>query len=129
VQCQQCHVSGNYQLTYTDCYQCHAADFQRPTNPNHVTLLFPHDCTLCHTQTVWTPSTYNHDTQFFRINSGAHRGRWTTCNQCHESPGNYLSFTCISCHEHAQPSMDSRHANVRNYQYLSSACYSCHRNV
>lgn len=127
--CVQCHVNGNYQLTYIDCYQCHASDFAIPTNPNHVTLQFSHDCTPCHTTTAWLPSTFNHDQQYFRIYSGKHQGKWTSCTQCHPSPGQYQTFTCISCHEHRQTEMDDKHRNVTGYQYNSPACYSCHRNV
>lgn len=125
--CQSCHINGNYQLTYTDCYQCHATQFAQPTNPNHVALLFSHNCTPCHTTNAWLPSTFNHDTQFFRIYSGAHQNRWTQCSQCHPSLGNYDVFTCTTCH--TQPDMDDQHRGVQGYIYSSPACYSCHRNV
>ncbi len=128
-QCQQCHINGNYQLVYTNCYPCHATQYAIPTNPNHVTLQFGHDCTPCHTQSAWLPSTYNHDQQYFRIYSGKHRNKWTSCSQCHPSIGQYQNFTCISCHEHRQSEMNNKHQGVPGYQYNSPACYSCHRNV
>jgi hypothetical protein len=127
--CQSCHVGGNYNLTYTDCYQCHQSDFATPTNPNHVTLQLSHQCTQCHTTSVWTPSTMNHDSRWFRIYSGRHRQLWSTCNQCHEVPGNMASFTCLSCHEHNRTTTDGHHTGVSGYQYSSPSCYSCHRNV
>lgn len=127
--CISCHVNGNYQLTYTNCYQCHATQYAIPTNPNHVTLQLGHDCTPCHTQSAWLPSTYNHDQQYFRIYSGKHRNKWTGCSQCHPSIGQYQNFTCISCHEHRQSEMNNKHQGVPGYQYNSPACYSCHRNV
>ncbi len=127
VLCATCHVSGNYQLSYTDCYMCHQSDYQIPTNPNHVTLLFDHNCLLCHTQTAWTPSTFNHDVQYFKIYSGAHQGKWTLCSDCHTVAGNYASFTCITCH--TQSTTDGQHLQVSGYSYSSPACYSCHRGV
>jgi mRNA-degrading endonuclease YafQ of YafQ-DinJ toxin-antitoxin module len=127
--CLSCHVGGNYNLTYNDCYQCHQAQYQQATNPNHVTLLFNHNCTPCHTTTSWLPSTFNHDTQYFRIYSGHHNGRWSSCSQCHPSIGNYEVFTCISCHDHNQSEMDNEHRNVPGYIYSSPACYTCHRNT
>jgi nitrate/TMAO reductase-like tetraheme cytochrome c subunit len=127
--CVSCHVGGNYNLVYNDCYQCHQADFARPTNPNHVTLQFSHDCTPCHTTTAWRPTTYNHDVQYFRIYSGKHRNKWTQCSECHPTPGNYGVFTCISCHEHRQSAMDNEHRGVTGYSYNSQRCYDCHRNV
>jgi nitrate/TMAO reductase-like tetraheme cytochrome c subunit len=127
--CQSCHVGGNYQLEYTDCYECHESDYQVPTDPNHVLLQFSHDCTPCHTTTAWLPSTFDHDAQYFRIYSGAHQGKWSSCAECHPSVGNYAEFTCISCHEHNQPDMDDEHQGVPGYVYSSPACYDCHRGV
>ncbi len=129
LQCQSCHINGNYNLVYNDCYQCHQTDYTIPTNPNHVTLLFSHQCDQCHTTNVWDPSTFNHDLQYFRIYSGRHQNEWTSCQQCHPTLGSYQLFTCISCHEHNQPDMDDQHNGVSGYVYSSPACYDCHRNV
>jgi hypothetical protein len=127
--CASCHVSGNYKLVYTDCYQCHSADFAVPTNPNHVLPGFSHQCQLCHTTTVWKPSTFNHDGSYFKIYSGKHKGRWTLCNQCHANPASYTDFTCITCHEHAKSQVDSNHGSVKGYIYSATSCYTCHRTV
>jgi hypothetical protein len=125
--CQSCHTNGNYQLSYTSCYPCHQTDFQNATNPNHATSGFSQDCTPCHTTSVWKPSTFDHDGQYFRIYSGHHQNRWTTCNQCHPSPGTFVDFTCLSCHEHNQTDMDAKHRGRNGYSYTSPACYNCHR--
>ena len=126
VACLSCHVNSNYQLAYTDCYQCHQADFQRPTNPNHVSAGFSHQCQTCHTTNAWLPSTFDHDGQYFRIYSGKHRGRWTSCSDCHTT-SNYANFTCTTCH--TQPNTDSDHRGVSGYVYASPSCYNCHRGV
>ena len=70
-QCQSCHVNGNYQLVYTDCYQCHQTNFIAVQSPNHVTGNFSHDCTPCHSTTVWSPSTFDHNQTPFPL-TGAH---------------------------------------------------------
>lgn len=125
--CQSCHENGNYQLVYVNCYQCHQSDYIIPTNPNHVVYQFSHECDQCHTTNAWLPSTFNHDQQHFRINSGAHEGKWNSCFDCHPTPGNFANFTCISCHEHRQSEMDDEHRNVPGYVYSSPACLNCHR--
>jgi predicted CXXCH cytochrome family protein len=127
--CAQCHVNNRFAGTPMDCFSCHQADFQRPTNPNHVTLNFSHDCTSCHTVNAWTPATFDHDGQYFRIYSGKHRGKWQTCATCHVNATNYKVFECILCHEHNQTKMDDKHRNKQNYQYNSQACYNCHPRV
>jgi hypothetical protein len=127
--CAQCHVNNRFAGTPADCFSYHQADFQRPTNPNHVTLNFSHDCTSCHTMNAWTPATFDHDGQYFRIYSGKHRGKWQTCATCHVNATNYKVFECILCHAHNQTKMDDKHRNRQNYQYNSQACYNCHPRV
>jgi hypothetical protein len=123
-QCVACHTNGNYQITFTECYQCHQTDFQRPTNPDHVAPGFSHDCTPCHTTIAWIPSTFNHDGRYFSIYSGTHQGRWTLCTDCHQNKSNFADFTCTTCH--GQATTDSHHTSVSGYVYSSPACYSCH---
>lgn len=127
--CQSCHAGGNYQLVFSDCYQCHETQYQHPVNPNHVAANFSHDCRPCHTTTAWRPSTFNHDQQYFRIYSGKHRDKWTACSDCHQTQSNYTVFSCLNCHEHRQSEMDSKHQGVNGYSYSSPACYNCHRGV
>ncbi|HTK82858.1 MAG TPA: hypothetical protein VL633_11240 [Bacteroidota bacterium] len=126
-QCSACHTNGNYQIQFTNCYQCHQADYQRPTDPNHVAANFDHNCQTCHTTTAWIPSTFNHDQQYFRIYSGRHQGLWTSCGNCHQDNTNYSAFTCLTCH--APTETNSHHTGVSGYTYSSPACYSCHRGV
>ncbi|HUN66194.1 MAG TPA: hypothetical protein VMW43_08825 [Bacteroidota bacterium] len=125
--CVACH-SGNYALVYTDCYMCHSDKFNAETDPNHVSANFSHTCTPCHTTTVWTGATYSaHDGSYFKVYSGAHRGRWTLCSQCHQDNSNYAAFTCLTCH--GQSNTTSEHSGVSGFVYASPNCYSCHRNV
>jgi nitrate/TMAO reductase-like tetraheme cytochrome c subunit len=127
--CASCHINGNYQLAYTDCYQCHKTAYEQPTDPNHVLPNFDHDCTPCHTTTSWIPTTFKHDELYFKIYSGRHVGYWSTCATCHGDPANYASFTCFNCHTHDQTVTDGHHVSIAGYSYTSAACYNCHRGV
>jgi hypothetical protein len=122
--CANCHIGGRYAGTPTDCYSCHRSDYTGVTNPNHVAAGFPTNCAQCHTTTTWMGATFTHNA--FPIYSGSHRGRWTTCNDCHVNPSNFATFSCLTCHAHEKTTMDEKHRDVRNYVYNSANCYSCH---
>jgi len=126
VSCQQCHGDGVYRGKSTACVSCHQVDYDQTTDPNHRTAMFPTTCLSCHTTSTWSGATFDHDSRWFPIYSGAHRGRWSSCSTCHTNSSNYSVFTCLSCHEHSQSSMDSHHQSVSGYRYDSQACYSCH---
>jgi hypothetical protein len=122
--CGSCHGDGVYTGKPTTCVSCHAAKYQAATNPSHVAAGFPQTCESCHNTTTWLGATFDHDGSFFPIYSGAHRGRWSTCAQCHTSAASYAVFTCTTCH--AKPTTDSHHTGVRGYVYSSTNCYACH---
>ena len=94
----------------------------------HAGTGFPTTCATCHSTATWSGASFNHDQQFFPINSGAHRGTWTSCQTCHTDPNNFGVFTCLVCHEHNQSDMDRKHREVSGYAYASPLCYSCHPN-
>jgi hypothetical protein len=121
--CFACH-EGNYNITPNTCYGCHTGDYNQTNDPPHQTAQFPTDCELCHSQTAWEPSTFDHDGQYFPIYSGEHAGEWNQCSDCHNNPGNYAIFDCLSCHP--QGEMDDEHEDVSGYIYNSIACLECH---
>jgi hypothetical protein len=124
--CLSCHGDGVYRGKSTSCVSCHQSDYNQTTNPNHAAASFPTTCAGCHATTTWLGATFDHDAQFFPINSGAHRGKWSSCATCHTSPTNYKVFTCLACHEHRQSEMDAKHQGRAGYRYDSQACYACH---
>jgi Zn finger protein HypA/HybF involved in hydrogenase expression len=129
VDCARCHVGGRYTGTPTDCNSCHQANYAATTNPNHRSAGFPVTCQDCHTTSAWKPASFDHDGRYFPIYSGKHRGKWTSCSECHVSAGNYKAFECILCHEHSNKAkVDSDHRGERGYAYASTSCYQCHRN-
>jgi nitrate/TMAO reductase-like tetraheme cytochrome c subunit len=129
VNCAECHTSGDYNNTPTDCYACHQEDYISAINPNHQSQGFPTDCMQCHTTDPdWTPARYDsHDAEFFPINSGEHVEAWNSCADCHTITGNYSVFACIDCHEHSnQADLEDKHSDFPDYTYTSQGCFDCH---
>ncbi len=95
VTCQSCHT-GNVASTPTDCYSCHATQYNNTTDPNHVQQGFSHDCSQCHSTTSFGDASFNHNNTGFPL-TGAHTT--VSCQSCHN--GNYTSIptTCYSCHQ------------------------------
>jgi hypothetical protein len=122
--CSACHGDG-FANTPTDCVACHQEDYDRTSDPNHVSAGFPTDCAACHTISAWEPANWDHD-RLFPIYSGRHSNEWNTCADCHVVPANYAVFECITCHAHERAETDSEHRDVSGYQYLSSECFRCH---
>ncbi|MDB4286198.1 hypothetical protein N9933_02745, partial [bacterium] len=126
--CVECHNS-TFTNTPTTCIGCHTDDYNQTTNPNHASTGFTTDCETCHTENDWVPSTFDHDGAYFPIYSGNHQDEWGQCVECHTTPGNLSTFSCIDCHEHNNKSeVDDDHSGVSGYSYSSSACFSCHPN-
>lgn len=125
--CDRCHPTGRYAGTATDCYSCHRSNYDATSNPNHRSSSFPTQCESCHNTTAWRPASFDHDGRYFPIYSGKHRGRWSSCGDCHLSAGNYRAFECIFCHPHSDKAQtDSKHREVSGYRYESASCYRCH---
>ncbi len=125
--CVSCHVGDVYAGTGTACVSCHQSDYDATTSPIHSAAAFPVTCASCHTTSNWNSNFLEHDSLYFPIYSGAHRGRWSDCAECHTQPSSFASFSCIGCHPHSdQQNTDGHHASVSSYQYLSAACYACH---
>jgi hypothetical protein len=121
LQCAQCHVNGNYNLTNTACVACHLANFNSTTNPNHVTSGFPQQCEVCHNTTAWTPSSFNHNNTAFPL-TGAHTT--VACANCHVN-NNYTTVPtdCYSCHRtDYQGTTNPNHAAAG----FPTTCQTCH---
>jgi hypothetical protein len=122
VECTACHSGADGSLPFSptstdDCVACHRQDYDR----EHGSSAFPTDCLACHTPFDWDGASFDHS---FRIFSGAHAGEWDACSDCHETPGDFGSFTCLTCHR--QSETDDEHRGERGYAYDSPTCVSCH---
>ena len=131
--CGDCHVpvaQGHLQYVNTpaQCVDCHLDDFQATTNPDHEANNTPRDCLRCHNTLAFIPAREpNHDGLYFPIYSGRHKGKWSSCSDCHINPNDRTQFECILCHAHDNPTtLQSQHNGVNGYQYTSQACYTCH---
>lgn len=121
-ECTGCHAPPDFRLRFNaaspqDCVACHRADYDRV----HTGTGFPLLCTNCHTAERWSGARFDHS---FPIFQGRHAGKWDTCADCHNVPGNFTVFTCLTCHTRAET--DSHHREEPGYAYESPRCLSCH---
>lgn len=125
--CSACHTQPSNALKFSpkptsqnDCVACHRPDYVR----GHQIQGYPTTCTDCHTVNNWTTN-FNHDSRAFPINSGAHRGRWSSCATCHTAPTDVKVFSCLNgCH--SAGATTPKHSGVNGYTYDSPSCYRCH---
>jgi hypothetical protein len=93
--CNACHTGtgAGWRITQFACDNCHHADWQGTTNPNHNQLGIPTTCANCHsTNPNWTPVTMNHT------------GVTGACSACHmpdynatTSPDHQIQGYPITC--------------------------------
>jgi hypothetical protein len=127
VNCEACHVNGQYTGLPSECVSCHENEYNATTDPNHMAAGFPLQCENCHNTISWEDANWDHDSQFFPIYTGRHREAWEVCADCHIAPGDYKQFECIICHEHNnQADLADKHKEESEYTFQSSACYDCH---
>src|SRR5437016_3352562 len=90
VQCEDCHKSaavGQFQGLSTACVSCHLKDYQKTTNPNHVSGQFATTCESCHSFDSWSGANFNHGAP--PINFPLTNGHANVpCASCHLN-GNY----------------------------------------
>jgi hypothetical protein len=118
--CSRCHTTGT-ELP-TECFGCHADDYNATSSPDHQVAGFPTTCELCHypTHLFWTQGVFDHQ---FPIVGGPHGV--LDCTDCHLT-SNYKEFACIECHAHNKTKMGNKHSGVVGYVYASVNCYACH---
>ena len=121
LQCTQCHVGNNFNNASAQCSSCHLTDFQKTTNPNHVTAGFSQDCSTCHSTTNWQNAKFDHATTKFPL-TGAHAK--VQCTQCHVGNNfNSVSTQCSSCHlTDFQKTTNPNHAAAG----FPQDCSTCH---
>jgi hypothetical protein len=123
VQCTQCHVNNNYQLTVKTCVSCHLKNYQTTTNPNHAQQGFAQTCETCHNTAAWQPASFNHANSGFPL-TGAHAT--VQCAQCHIN-NNYnltsANTACVSCHlKNFQSTTSPNHVQAN----FPQTCQQCH---
>lgn len=132
--CALCHVNSNYNLTSTDCYGCHTADWNSTQTlggnvPNHVALGYPTSlCSTCHDTVAWADGTFNHSTTGWAL-TGAHLT--TACNLCHVNNNYSLTSSntsCYGCHTADWSSTQTLGGSVPNHVAAGfpTTCDTCH---
>ena len=118
--CTDCHKNGQYSGLTQVCFNCHTAEYNGTTNPNHKLANFPTDCVPCHgtAALTWQGATFNHN-QYWPL-QGAH----TTldCTRCHDK-GYDLPRDCYGCHRsNYEKTQDPKHVAAG----FPTSCDSCH---
>src|SRR5437773_1836304 len=97
VQCEDCHKGaavGQFQGLSTACASCHLQDFQKTTNPNHVSAKFATTCDSCHTFDSWLGAKFDHSTTGFLLTNG-HAN--VACAACHINNNYNLTTAPTDC--------------------------------
>jgi hypothetical protein len=129
VDCDSCHkgaANSQFQTMSTECYSCHAADFQKTINPNHITAKFSTTCESCHGTDNWLNAKFDHSTTGFLL-TGGHAVPPRQCVDCHINNNyNLTATTCISCHlKDFQGAANPNHVTAN----FPSTCQQCHTTV
>ena len=124
VACAQCHKNNVFVGLAMDCASCHLADFNKTTNPNHLTAGFPTNCAVCHNTTQWPGAKFDHSKTRFAL-TGAHVT--VTCAQCHVG-GKFTGtpMDCFSCHlKEYNATTNPPHKSAG----FPTTCNTCHTTV
>jgi hypothetical protein len=134
VQCEDCHKGaavGQYQGLSTACISCHQTDFQKATNPNHVSAQFPQTCETCHTFDSWLGAKFDHSTTGFLLTNG-HAN--VPCASCHINNNYNLKIAPTDCGNSQchlttwQQTSNPKHSSSPNV-FPVATCSTCHTTV
>jgi hypothetical protein len=133
-QCEDCHKSaavGQFQGLSTACISCHQSDFQKTTNPNHVSAQFPQTCETCHTFDSWLGAKFDHSTTGFPLTNG-HAN--VPCASCHINNNYNLKTASTDCGNSQchlttwQQTTNPNHSSAPNV-FPIATCSNCHTTV
>ncbi|MFY9154142.1 MAG: hypothetical protein WAO52_19130 [Prolixibacteraceae bacterium] len=121
--CASCHKSASsfrFEPLGIECIDCHRADYQATTSPNHIQAGYSTNCSECHgvKSTGWKASSFEHS--FFPLTEG----HSITCLECHKD-GSFqkISNECVSCH---QQNYNSTSNPNHQQSHFSTTCSECH---
>ncbi len=120
--CQSCHIGGQFAGTPAACVNCHLPAYQSTTNPSHVAANFPKNCSNCHTTATWLGAKFDHAATGFQL-TGAHTP--LQCAQCHIG-GKFAGTpaACVNCHLPAYQSASNPNHVTANFPKDCSACHT-----
>jgi hypothetical protein len=130
--CASCHREEppfDFAATPTECFACHAEDYQQTTRPDHSRVGFSRECQECHNTNAWEgvnfPGGADFDHSAIFVLTGAHT--LTDCGSCHLG-GRFAGTPrdCFSCHDvDFRNSRDPDHAGAG----FPTECEQCHETV
>jgi len=125
--CDRCHLTTTWggagfrhDVLGFGCASCHFEDYQMAMDPPHTPENFPTACEFCHVNESWAPAEMDHPWPLLTIHE------FFFCVECHQSPGQFQSFTCTHCHWHSRGPSFLQHENVRGYVWEEAQCVACH---
>ncbi len=110
VECQDCHVNGQYQGTPVECAACHSEP------AFHAGMFGGQACSECHSTIAWQPARYD-GLHTFPMNHGE---GGNTCADCHQP--DLTQWTCYTCHDRAGIEGEHREEGIADF----SDCLGCH---
>jgi hypothetical protein len=127
--CSSCHTgaaTGQFQGLSTQCYSCHAKDYQQAAAPNHVTARFSTNCEQCHGMNNWLGANFDHAAYGFPLTNG-HSIPPRQCTDCHVGGNFNLTTTaCVSCHlKDFQGTSNPNHVSA----HFAQTCEQCHTTI
>ena len=134
VECQECHKNaavGNYLGLSTACESCHLPDFQKTTNPNHLSAKFSTTCETCHSFDNWLNAKFDHSSTGFLLTNG-HAN--VACALCHISNNYNLTIAPTDCGNSQchlttwQQTNNPAHPSA-GAAFAAASCPTCHNTV
>ena len=124
VSCAECHVSESalqFGRNGNLCVDCHLADFNTTTNPDHTEAGFSTDCLECHDLNTPDWETEKVDHSFFPLTKGH---EVSDCATCHVG-GDFANTptNCFACH---QPDFEGALSPNHVQANFSNDCAQCH---
>ena len=98
IACDACHFENDYKTKLSpECSACHGVSNNNPVLA-HKGQWAKYECSECHTIQGWSSikKFAQHDSNWGRIYSGEHKGKWDSCTDCHNNP---TKATCNKCHD------------------------------
>ncbi len=104
--CNNCHEGGDFRTKLSpDCNSCHGSKKAQATSiiPAHSGVFAKYTCTECHSPKTWNIVKFKQHDAIFAIYSGHHKGKWSTCTDCHVNDATWNARnSCVRCHGNNQ---------------------------
>ena len=117
--CSRCHAI-TFAGTPANCHDCHQADYESTTNPNHLQSNLATACQDCHSTASWIPALFDHSQTSFPL-VGRHIG--ISCMSCHATQYTGTPSSCYACH---QPDYEATTDPDHLAAAFSTDCATCH---